>query len=730
MAALFIGAIFLAATLLFLVQPMAAKAILPLLGGSPAVWNTSMVFFQGALLAGYAYSHGLARRLSLRAQVMLHAVVLAAAGLTLPAILPSDWAPPADASPIPWVLGILGVMVGATFLVVSTSGPLLQGWFSQTSHRAAKDPYFLYAASNAGSFVGLLAFPLLFERVFDLRQQAWTWAIAYGALGVLILACGLYALRRRSAEAEVPQAWQADAPAPSRGLRLRWVACAFVPSSLLLGVTQHLSTDVASLPLLWVVPLSIYLLTFVLAFGKWGPRLGPIWSWATPVCAVLLTMSFFSGPISPIVFAVALHLGGQFVLTMLCHQRLADSRPHPSRLTEFYLLLALGGVLGGAFNAVVAPVVFDSVLEYPIAVVLACLLRPARGPLRRVYRWAPLVALPTVVFLFGREIDYRISGDEVTWATALFAVILPCLSCLLLIHRPRLFATALTVLIASELIASSRATDVLVRERTFFGVLEASRYEENGRPVHQLRHGTTKHGTQVVDEAGRGVPTSYYGRLGPVGDIFQSPAGTRPGARIGVVGLGAGTVAAYARPGDHYTFFEIDPGVVEIAEDPEVFTYLADARARGATVDIVLGDGRLTLADQPDGAFDLLLIDAFSSDAIPMHLLTTEAVELMVSKVAPGGLLSIHISNRHLDLAPVVGAIASDLGLVSLQREDGGASEEADPTARFGSDWTVLARSEVDLATFLEQGEWESLGPVDPDALWTDQRSDILRVLR
>ncbi|MCW5753756.1 MAG: fused MFS/spermidine synthase [Phycisphaeraceae bacterium] len=730
MTTLFVGAVFLAATLLFLVQPMTAKAILPMLGGSPAVWNTSMVFFQAALLAGYAYSHGLARRLSLRRQVVLHTGVLLAASITLPAVVPTGWAPPPEAAPAPWVLAVLAVMLGSAFIVVATSGPLLQGWFSRTTHKAAGDPYFLYAASNVGSFAGLLAYPLIVERAFDLRTQAWVWTGGYALLGCLILACGLTALRRAAPDLSTQIRWQQTVPAPRPSQRLRWVAFAFIPAALMLAVTQHLSTDVASMPLLWVIPLSIYLLTFVIAFSSRSARLLTAWSWGTPVMAVTLGMVILEARTSPILVQMLVHLSAQFILSMLCHQRLAAERPHPSRLTEFYLLLAVGGVLGGIFCALLAPVIFHSILEYPIVVVLACLVRPRR-PARR--GWKPtliglaLIVIPTFLFFACKLLVASI--DALGGVSAALVVVVPAAACFLSIHRPMAFALALLLLMAAQWNDWQSSRDLLARQRTFFGVLEATRQEIGGFTVHELTHGTTSHGAQVYDESTRHIATAYYGELGPVGDLFvrmhHSPR------RIGIVGLGAGTIAAYARAADRFTFFEIDPGVVAIAENPDIFTFLSDARRRGAYIDTILGDGRRTLRLQPDKTFELLIVDAFSSDAIPMHLLTREAIAEMVDKLAEGGVLAIHISNRHLDLAPVVSAIADNLGLVFLQRWDPGAPDyKTNPLGRYASDWIALARSPEDLADLLDSGLWSPARAIDPKALWTDRRSNILRVMR
>lgn len=749
MVALYIVTVFLSASLLFMVQPMAAKAILPLLGGSPAVWNTVMVFFQAALLAGYAYSHGLSRRLSMRAQVAAHVVLLSGAALLLPAVLPAGASPPADAGPTRWVLGLLLVMVGGPFVAVSTTGPLLQRWFSFTGHARSHDPYFLYAASNAGSLLGLLAYPVVVEPMLNLREQAWAWAGGYLALIVLVALCGVWARARRAPAggAESPRLASASSAGepvvsaagspPARGRwceRALWVGLAFIPSALLLACTQHLTTDVASIPLLWVVPLTLYLLTFIIAFsGRFAGSLRA-WSVAGALAAGAIVVMFIAPPTTALDLILGGHLAAQFLLTMVCHRRLVACRPAAGRLTEFYLALALGGVLGGAFEAPVAPAIFDRVIEYPLAIVGACLARAGwrrsrQSPGARLLSLAlstlPATVMLLVVALLGAVSDrsatvYYSEGARLAWGAGAGALLAVLLS-----GRRVPFAVSILLLLLVGELEKARTSDTreLRRDRTFFGVLVVEEdHGPNGRE-HRLMHGTTNHGYQIMEDAFRALPTTYYHRAGPVGDVMEAMRHRR--TRVGVVGLGSGTIAAYARPGDAYTYFEIDPGVQRIAEDPRLFTYLPDARSRGASVEIILGDGRLTLAARPEGSFDLLIIDAFSSDAIPVHLLTREAVAMFLARLAPGGLVMIHVSNRHLELAPVVARIAESLGASCLRREDSG-----DDGVRYSSEWLVLGRGPDTLEPLALPQSWRPV-PLEPgDPLWTDDRSDLLSVIR
>ncbi len=748
MLPLFAATIFLGALLLFLVQPMVARMLLPSLGGSPAVWNTCMLFFQAALLAGYAWAHWGTRRLGPRRLAIAHIVALA-----LPIIALARWGPPPSppqgASPILYLLGAFALTVGLPFLLVSTTAPLLQRWFAATDHPAAKDPYFLYAASNAGSLLALVAYPGLIEWTLGLDAQRRAWSIGYVALALLVAACALTTLRRARGTSSTPDAStsrpQALTPSPPHPLtqsslhplraRLLWVALAAVPSSLMLGVTQYISTDIAAVPLLWVVPLAVYLLTYILAFA--GRPLIPLrlLTRALPLMAIGLAVCMMLQAKHPVGVILLIHVLTFFAAALLCHTRLALSRPAPEHLTGFYLFIALGGVLGGVFNALLAPLIFKSIAEYPIALALACMLRPWPAPAGDSPWWrramdivAPMLILAaalvseSLVGLAEKRAGLSPTGAEA--ASLICTVGLPAFLAYLTLRRPLRFALALGTLLW---LANTRATpagEVLRRQRTFFGVYNVVRSGQSTT----LYHGTTMHGQQFVDPERRSIPLSYYHPDGPIGQVFETFGDTPLFDRVGLVGLGSGSLAAYGRPGQRMTFFELDPAVARIASNAAWFTYLADCEA---DFDIRLGDGRLTLRDSAaEGEFGLIVLDAFTSDAIPVHLVTREALALYVSRLKPGGLIAFHISNQYLDLAPVIARMAQDLGLVSIARVDHVDRDESLKTGRTGCTWVLVAREQADFGALLGDSRWSRLlaGPRAP--LWTDDYSNIFRVFK
>jgi hypothetical protein len=591
------------------------------------------------------------------------------------------------------------------FFVLATQAPLLQRWFAATTHRAAGDPYFLYAASNVGSLLALLSYPVLMEPWLRLAEQARFWALGYGGLVFLVAGCVLL-VWRRSVESNGQPNMETVEPL-SWGRRLRWVALAFVPSSLMLGVTTHLATDIAPIPLLWVVPLALYLLSFVLAFSRL-PRpfyQGSAVAFFVLVAALIavqinrvqglievlnqryaLSLPLLSNLQVSHVQAIGLHLLCFFVAALLCHGELAVFRPAPSRLTEYYLWIALGGMLGGIFNSIVAPLVFDHLIEYPLLFAAVCLLRPRFG-------WS--------------------GTPRIGWSRLLTATYL-------------LFG-----LIASVcFIAEAKPYDPGYQEtrvRNFFGTLLASHYPPTGKS--ELIHGTTLHGSQDISSpAARQEPQSYYTRTSGIGRIFDSGSLHRP-QTVGAIGLGAGTVAAYALPGENWIFYEINPAVPRLAQDPRYFTYLDDARKRGANMQIVLGDARLSVA-AGSNTHDLLIVDAFSSDAIPIHLLTREALLVYLAKLSPHGLIAFHVTNHYADLTRVLADLARNLGL--------SCAFFADKEARYRSWWMVLAPSAGDIAgLFKGPAAWQKWnGPRWEWCLgrsgvpvWTDDFSNLYGAL-
>jgi spermidine synthase len=714
----FASSVFLSAFLLFLVQPLFGKLALPLLGGSPAVWNTCMLFFQAALLGGYLYAH-LSSRLDVRRQAAVHLALLAGAALALPLSLRGA-VPTGGEAPVPWLLLLMLTTVGPPFLVLSGTGPILQRWFSLSGHPDARDPYWLYAASNLGSMLALLAYPLLVEPGMRLAGQSAAWAVGYGLLGALVAACALLVGNREAPPAEAESFGAADAGAPSLRERAVWVGLAFIPSSLLLGATTYITTDLAPVPLLWVLPLALYLLTFTLAFARrvWVPH-----RWMVAVqpavlagVALLLLLPLSHEP----ALAIPVHLVGLWVTAMVCHGELARRRPPASRLTEFYLWIAVGGVLGGVFNVLVAPVVFSRTWEYPLVLALACLARPwPEGPLP--LRAHLSMALRAGAFAYALLL---LAGESLSglapWALVPMGVLLVGLLARVLGRTPLWLAASLGAVLVVQGARTVREPGVLLSERSFFGHYRVARTVGNG-VFHSLQHGSTVHGAQNLDPARRREPLTYYDRRGPLGAIFA--AGPAAGARrVAVVGLGTGASAAYAARGDEWTFYEIDPGIERIARDRRYFTYLADSPA---PTRVVLGDARLSLARAPEGAYDLLLLDAFSSDAVPVHLLTREALDLYLSRLAPGGWIAFHVSNRYLELERVVGALARERGLAARIGE---GPRGATGAYAYTSTWVVVARSERHLGALARHPGWREPGADPGFRGWTDDYSSVLEV--
>ncbi len=715
---LFATTLFVSALLLFWVQPMFSRMVLPALGGSPAVWNTAMVFFQTALLAGYLYAHLVSRWLSLRRQVALHLVFLAVAALTLPIAIGPDWVPPTEGTPVIWLIALLAWCLGLPFLVVSSTAPLLQKWFAASGHPAGQDPYFLYGASNLGSMLALLGYPLLLEPILTIDRQNETWALGYAGLAVLVAICGLAVWRH----APVRDGADAPAAAPAErigwGQRLWWLALAFAPSSLMLAVTAHIATDLGSVPLLWVVPLSLYLLTFVIVFAR-GPVIEHAWMVkAQPFIVIPLALLFTRN--SAFLLLVPLHLAAFFVTAMVCHGELAKRRPAPRHLTEFYLWMAFGGMLGGVFNALLAPVAFDSVLEYPIALVVACFLRPVLGQQRG--RLLANLGLPLlVVLLMLVQAQWQRLGLPAFGMVGGLALLVPIAMLLYsFAAQPLRFGLGMAAVLSVTLLAGE-PTQVEARARSFFGVYTI-KHDPAG--YRFLVHGTTVHGAQHTDPATRKEPLTYYHRAGPLGQIFGALE-DRPPQTVAAVGLGIGTVACYRRPGQRWTFFEIDPLIERIARDTRYFHYLQDC---APDAPVVLGDARRSLQALPRGQYDLLILDAFSSDAIPVHLLTREAFALYLENLAPAGLIALHISNRNLDLGPVVATLVADAGLVGRSQTQV-PPLEAQRSYRNAATWVVVARSEKDLGALAADPRWRRMTPGTAPP-WTDDFSNLVGALR
>lgn len=716
---LFVATTFTASALLFVIQPMFAKMALPHLGGSPSVWNTCMLFFQAALLLAYLYAHLSIRWLGPRAQAVSQIVLLLLPLTVLPVNVGAS-SPPQGESPTWWLLRMMSFSVGPPFFVLATMAPLLQRWFTTLPLRSAGDPYFLYSASNIGSMLALLAFPFLLEPVLGVRVQAFGWLGGYLLFVILASACAL-TVQRSGRELSRASITTAENAGISAGRRCWWVLLSFVPSSLMLGVTTHISTDLAAVPLLWIVPLSLYLATFILAFSSRLPFIYRLVNSALPLLALAAVGSIVVRISST--YLILLHLAALFACAMVCHGRLARDRPLAIHLTEFYLWLSVGGVLGGIFNTLIAPNVFDGVYEYPLALSLACLLRPRLASIKRLEPWglfavtfvAPF-ALYAALWLVGSPPDTSLQNGAV--------IIVIVLGAFWAFFQRRAPFNGLILGIALLVVGGVGGLPgrVLFADRSFFGVMKVIDGPEAGR--HVLQHGTTLHGQQDLRIEGSCQPLSYYHRNGPIGQFFAL-SGERVRSAT-VIGLGTGALACYAAPGQRMTFFEIDPMIERIARDPLLFTYLQNSSGE---LEVVIGDGRKLMNEVTPGSQDLIIVDAFSSDSVPVHLMTREALRTYVSRLRPGGIVALHISNRYLDLKAAMGAIVAAEGLFGMMGRDSAVPSGEENTGRTPSDWVLIAVEQEGLAMMQGQAGWSRLEDRGSASAWTDDYSNIFDAL-
>ena len=719
---LFGATMFLSALLLFWIQLVIAKMLLPRLGGTPAVWNTCMLFFQVVLLAGYSYVLITTAWISARKQALLQIVLLLLSALYLPVTLAGDFASVAARNnPALWLFGYLLSAIGLPIFVISTTSPLLQKWFTRTDHPSANDPYFLFAVSNAGSLVGLLSYPFLLEPSLNLSLQNRLWVVIYVVFSVLTLGCVLVLWRARPAKvvADSPGAQESR---PSLKRRLYWVLLAFIPSSLLFGVTTYITTEIAPTPLLWTIPLAVYLVTFILAFARREFASDRLAGSALGGLALLLTLVLAASATQPTAVIVLLHLTFFFVAALLCHHKLAGDRPSAARLPEFYLCVAIGGMLGGLFNTLIAPTVFNTIVEYPLVIVLACLVRQ-RDEDSSVnlsdFILPACIGLVTVALAL-LVAQYEVS--EVAGIALVFGIPLVIIN-----HRfrnqPVRFALAVGAVLLGSIVYGETQNRTLHVERNFFGSLSV-RFDTPSA-THILFHGNTVHGRQSIDPNLQREPLSYFHRDGPLGQIFEAFYANPASRNVAVIGLGTGSMACYALSDQDWTFYEINPAVVSIAQTTDYFTYLQQC-AVGPTR-IVLGDARLQLQNAPDQHYGLIVLDAFNSDAIPIHLLTREAITLYTSKLAPGGMLAFHVSNRSLKLDDVLAALAQHNGALSVGMVDA----QHDPVrGKDPSEWVVMARQSPAFEILTQDPRWRPLQARTESDAWTDDFSNILRVFR
>ena len=700
------------------------KALLPLLGGTPAVWTTCVTFFQLVLVLGYLYAHVTSTLVSTRVQVVLHCGLLLG-GLSLLAPEVPSIALGQAQHPVLDVLTILIRAVGLPVLAIAATAPLVQRWFSQTTHLSSTDPFFLYAASNAGSLLALLAYPFVVEPALGLPAQQQAWRIGYWLLVVLTAVCGWIVARSSPVPGRVEELPSVRENVKiGAGRRILWLLLALVPSSMTLGLTTYATTDVAAIPLFWVVPLGLYLATYVLAFAQ--RRLIPVkWASACLPAAILATIYVIAVRGGELHLIIPIHLTALFLSAYVCHARLYDDRPSPKHLTEYYLWIAVGGCLGGVFNTLIAPLVFVETVEYPLSLAAAAALRPGvvSAPARPVVFKTLMTVVPVAAALLVLAMPESVGVPFTSLRLTGVAVLVggPMLFPLLLSWHPAGFALALAGLAAAGGLVPRASTTALHRERSFFGTYRIVQWER----IRSLEHGTTNHGSQRVGSAQECEPTSYFTRSGPIGRLITSFEGTRARRRVGIAGLGIGALAVYAQPGQRWTFFELSPAVERIARNPAYFTYLSKC---APSTEVIIGDARLAIGQQPDSSFDLLILDAFSSDAVPVHLLTREALALYVRKLAPDGVIAFQVTNRHLNLAPILGSAAREIGLWALSTRDTDFTPMERYEGRLISAWVVVSRTDSSLGSLLQDRRWE-LAPVSPRGAWTDDHANVLAAL-
>jgi spermidine synthase len=727
----------LSAALLFSVQPMFSKMVLPYLGGTPQVWNTCMLFFQVMLLGGYAYAHGTTRFLNIRVQAVLHLILLGVFTIVLPVLISPDETPPEGKDPTLWQLGLMATTVGGPFFVLAASAPMFQRWFAASGDKDSDNPYFLYGASNLGSMTSLLLYPVLIEPMMSLNEQAFSWM--YGYFGLIALTALCAAMVWKRVPAQNVRAAVGSAPPITWNQRFLWLLLAFIPSSLMLGVTTFMTMDIAAVPMLWVVPLALYVGTFIIVFARRDIISLKTSTLLQAIALIVLIAQKITLPLIDPMFLIGIHLTAFFFSALTCHLQLAATRPSAQHLTEFYLIMSLGGALGGFFNAIIAPQFLVIPLEYVLALFLACTMRfitdqnqswkafvaSIKGEIKvngldAVSNVSFLLAL-LVVFLAGFIFAYPTKFIEFAGTTII------ALSLSYLLDKRWLFSFLVAFILVLFPLGyhwgGGAYDEVIYRDRNFFGIVKVANTKQGERI---LLHGTTNHGTQVVgDPKFRLTPMSYYSENSPIRDVYSVLDKKGGEQKIGAIGLGIGVTACFKAPGRSIDYFEIDELVMNIAENPEWFTFLKDC---GTPYKVILGDGRLTMAKQPDKNYDLIITDAFTSDNIPIHVMTLEALQMYFQKLKDDGIFLIHISNRFLDLEPVLYEASQALGIPAIVGMSDETEIKGTDIKAYASHWVVFTKNGDVIRQLREEG-WSEARPRKGVTVWTDQYSNIFRVL-
>ncbi len=726
--------IFLSAFLLFGVQPMFTKMVMPTLGGTPAVWSVAMVFFQTVLLAGYAYAHGLTRWLDPRVAALVHLALMAVVLIAgLPIAFGQGWGTPPEQGQALWLIGVFTVSVGLPFFAVSANGPLLQAWFARTGHPHADDPYFLYGASNIGSLLALLSYPLVVEQMLPLAGQSALWSAGFGALMVSIAASALFLRPAATAAAQTAEQSDEDAAPVTMKDRLGWIGLSLVPSALLVATTTHITNEVAAVPLMWVAPLALYLVTFSVAFRAGGEKLDRVLLHVQPLLLACIIATLPVIGRVPFYALLAMNFAFFTVSVILCHRELYARRPGVAHLTQFYFFMSLGGVIGGALASLAAPVLFEGLLEFPLLVIAVLLCRAdVRGWLATANPMlvaAGLAAAAAAFLLADRGVINQESlPGQVIVALFIITVVLTAFA----IARPaRLLVAGTTAMLVA--VTVSTPSHMIERARSFFAV--HSIFETPNGQGRYLQHGNTLHGAErVADASGspltaRPEPASYFHFGGAYHQAIEQARASQGGTlgKVAVIGLGMGSLACHAKQGETWDFFEIDPEVVRIARDRQLFRSFSECTP-GARA--VVGDGRLTLA-QEKGGYDLIMLDAFSSSSPPVHLLTKEAVAMYASKLSPDGVLIFNISNRNMVLSHVVAASAREAGLTTWHRRD--APRETGQfvkTLKTPVEVAIVARRPADVGAIAGDPAWKEAEIPADFRVWNDDFSNILDPLR
>lgn len=725
---IFTATIFLSAYLLFVVQPMIGKAMLPALGGTPMVWNTTMLFFQILLLGGYLYAHILSKIPTTKVQFAVHTLVLLGASLiTLP--MPTAITPPDDmGNPLWWQITMMMGAIGLPFMFLSATAPLLQKWFSHTAHPDASNPYFLYASSNVGSVLALLLYPLLVEQLFPLADQSRLWQIGFFILLALITSSAITAFKSISDKKSLDSQPNDNETATHIGTRtiLTWMFLAFVPSSLMIGYTSYITTDIGSLPLFWVIPLTLYILSFVIAFAK-KPILSLKASRITYVIFTSLIVALMS-----CTFFLKLELGVAlgvwfFITAIMCHQELGSRKPDTSHLTLFYLVMSCGGALGGIFNAILAPLLFTKAHEFSIVVALSLLCWNFGSPFR--FKDDPKKAKSIILTAFGAllagialYIQQFVVNSNLVLALPVIGLIAVAVLISLMDKRPYFIGLAVIFMIATPLIPWSLNSNLVDISRNYYGTLVTV----DTNKLRLLSHGKTLHGAQPLDAKDKTIPLTYYNEETAIGETFRLAQHSNAALNIAGLGLGTGSISCLTRQEDRLTFFEINPDIIRIATNPEIFSYLHDCHRE---TKIIEGDARLKIKNQPDKAYDLILVDVFSSDNVPMHLITEESTRLYLSKLKDNGILVLHLSSRYFRLQPEVGAISNAIGIPSLSKESHAGKVTGTDYSYDGTLVSVMTTNPDYIKQLKENGWIENTGKFTLRP-WTDSYANPLRSLK